>query len=377
MGKKKILIFIDWYLPGFRAGGPIRSCANLVAHLSDEFEFLIITSDVDYLSLSSYKTVNKNEWNRLPDGSSVYYIANEKLNSTVIKKLIKETETDYYYLNGIFSKLFTIVPLRYISDKKNVIIASRGMLASSALAIKSLKKKLFLFFAKKTELFNGVTFQASSQEEMNQILLFFPQAKIIVAPNLPRKMVLSKPNTRKKQFGELRLLNIARISPEKNLLFALEVLKHVKGNVSFDYYGSIYDHLYADKCNKALKGLPENIKAEYKGEANSEMLFQSMTDYHFLFMPSRGENFGHIILESMSEGLPVIISDQTPWNNLELKNAGWEISLRNTSGFVTVIEKCVEMNASEYDACSNAAFKYAAQIVMDKEKIQANRRLFS
>ena len=47
MEKKKILVFIDWYLPGFRAGGPIRSCANLISHLSDEFDFNIVTTDTD------------------------------------------------------------------------------------------------------------------------------------------------------------------------------------------------------------------------------------------------------------------------------------------------------------------------------------------
>ncbi|CAN5434615.1 hypothetical protein BH10BAC1_BH10BAC1_14720 [soil metagenome] len=32
MAKKKVLIFIDWYLPGYKAGGPRQSVANLVAH---------------------------------------------------------------------------------------------------------------------------------------------------------------------------------------------------------------------------------------------------------------------------------------------------------------------------------------------------------
>jgi len=27
--KKKILVFIDWYLPGYKAGGPVRSMANI------------------------------------------------------------------------------------------------------------------------------------------------------------------------------------------------------------------------------------------------------------------------------------------------------------------------------------------------------------
>jgi hypothetical protein len=33
MTKKKILVFVDWYLPGYKAGGQIRSVASMVGHL--------------------------------------------------------------------------------------------------------------------------------------------------------------------------------------------------------------------------------------------------------------------------------------------------------------------------------------------------------
>ena len=54
MSKKKILIFIDWYLPGYKAGGPIQSVANLVANLKEEFEFSIVTRDTDYCEKLPY-----------------------------------------------------------------------------------------------------------------------------------------------------------------------------------------------------------------------------------------------------------------------------------------------------------------------------------
>ena len=36
-----------------------------------------------------------------------------------------------------------------------------------------------------------------------------------------------------------------------------------------------------------------------------------------MFLPSKGENFGHIIMESLAASTPVIISDLTPWKDLE------------------------------------------------------------
>ena len=37
--KKKILIFIDWFLPGINSGGPVRSYFNMISHLEEEFDF--------------------------------------------------------------------------------------------------------------------------------------------------------------------------------------------------------------------------------------------------------------------------------------------------------------------------------------------------
>ena len=45
--KPKVLIFIDWYKPGFKAGGPIQSVSNIVSQLGKDYEFYIITRDTD------------------------------------------------------------------------------------------------------------------------------------------------------------------------------------------------------------------------------------------------------------------------------------------------------------------------------------------
>ena len=35
--KKKILVFVDWYLPGYKAGGQIRSVAAMAGHLKEAY----------------------------------------------------------------------------------------------------------------------------------------------------------------------------------------------------------------------------------------------------------------------------------------------------------------------------------------------------
>ena len=58
--KNRILIFIDWFLPAYKAGGPIRSIANLVDHLSESFKFYIITGDRDLGDENSFNDIKLN-----------------------------------------------------------------------------------------------------------------------------------------------------------------------------------------------------------------------------------------------------------------------------------------------------------------------------
>jgi hypothetical protein len=55
--KPRVLVFVDWYLPGYKAGGPIRSVAALVRSLRDHCTFSIVTSDTDATERTPYPGV--------------------------------------------------------------------------------------------------------------------------------------------------------------------------------------------------------------------------------------------------------------------------------------------------------------------------------
>ena len=50
----KILISVGYYLPDYKAGGPIRALANMVGKLGDEFQFKIVTADCDFDDTKQY-----------------------------------------------------------------------------------------------------------------------------------------------------------------------------------------------------------------------------------------------------------------------------------------------------------------------------------
>ena len=48
----KILLVTDHYLPGYRAGGPLRTIAGLIERFADEHEFFVLTRDRDFGALT-------------------------------------------------------------------------------------------------------------------------------------------------------------------------------------------------------------------------------------------------------------------------------------------------------------------------------------
>jgi len=377
--KKKVLIFIDWYLPGYKAGGPIQSVANLVAHLKDEFEFSIITRDTDYCETIPYPSVKSDEWNTLPNGVKVFYISQNNLSRTTIKNLIRKSDFDVVYLNGIYSIYFTLIPMLFLRKKhdKRVVIAARGMLSEGSLNVKKTKKQFFIRATKVLNLFDKVVFHATTESEKKDIRKHFGNTiQIQLAGNLSQKLDNNSFFRREKVVGKLNLISVARISPEKNLLFALEILKNVKSKVEFDIYGPVYNQIYWDECNKVINTLPANVIVNYKGTAESDSVMSLLRNAHALFMPSTGENFGHIILQSFLAACPVIISDATPWKFLSEKRVGWDIPLDQKQQFVNAIDAAAGLSQEAFNELSSNAFDFANNYVNNPDIISQNRSLF-
>jgi glycosyltransferase involved in cell wall biosynthesis len=378
MAKKKILLFSDWFYPGFMAGGPIQSSFNLITHLKDYYDFSVITRDTDYTDTVPYKNIKSDAWNILPNGMRVYYFSEKNLTSTNLKKVIDREEFDIAYLNSMYSPRFTIRPLFLLEKlKKKVILAPRGMLAPSAIAIKSWKKRPFLLWIKNSSLIKNMIFHAASEQEVKHIRdVFGDKVEVRMAPNLPHKMELSPFIERRKDPGSVHFISVARISPEKNLLYGLEVLKNVKGKVKFDAYGPVYDYAYWEKCKAVINKLPENIEFEHLGPIAKEDIPGRLKDVHFLFMPTRGENFGHTILEAMVHGCPAIISDQTPWKGLEKAKAGFDIALDKPDEFAAAIEKVIGMDSVEFKKWSEGTRAFAFNFVNDPNLLQQSIKIF-
>jgi glycosyltransferase involved in cell wall biosynthesis len=355
----KLVIFTDWYAPGYRAGGPIRSLTNLVALIKGDFTVRVVTSNTDFGVKEPYPNIQPNKWME-KDGAGIIYLNNRYTMFSFLMRMVNVKQDEVVYLNSLFSMRFTLLPLlffRWVFKVKRIVVAPRGMLGKGALAIKGSKKQWFLKAVKLIGLFKGVLWHATSREEAEEIKLHFgQQAMVMIVPNVPT-ITTAPLHKRKKVKEQLKLVFCSRITKKKNLLFALETLEemalHLNGiTIQFDLYGPIEDDAYWRKCNDIIKRLGKHIEVNYRGVLQPNELSEVFNEGHLFFLPTAHENYGHVIVEAMATGMPVLLSTNTPWRNLENEGVGWDIDLNDKVKFAEIIKHCASMDQVAYDQLS-------------------------
>lgn len=378
--KKKLLILIDWFYPGYKAGGPIRSCINIILAIRGEFDIYVLTTDTDHNTSDPYGDVVSNEWSYSEHvGAYVYYARKSTLTLRQLFKEIDYVQADILYLNHLFSPRFVVYPIwlkKVGKIKGELIVCPRGALARSALSHKLYKKIPLLVLYRLSKLKNLVSFHATNKKEQMEIENYFPGSNIIIADNLPnlnQKRFQSLP----KEEGFLKCVFIARIVEIKNLLFVLKVLADVQSSVEFSIVGPIEDVKYWAVCKLHIGKLPENIKVNYIGARSNEELPAILEQHHLFVLPTQGENFGHSIFESFIAGRPVLISNQTPWLHLNEKKAGWDLSLNEPNAFKEVIEYLAMCNQDQFDEYAIGAWKFACEFISNPNLKDQYIKLFS
>jgi glycosyltransferase involved in cell wall biosynthesis len=146
--------------------------------------------------------------------------------------------------------------------------------------------------------------------------------------------------------------------------------------VLFDIYGPAEDGEYWNCCRQLMKRLPANVSVKYWGGVPSDQVASIIDRHDLLFLPTRGENYGHVIAEALSVGTPVLLSDQTPWRNLQADGMGWDIPLADSAGFAGAIDGLAATTQQEKDERRADIRRRIVERLMDPQIDEANRELF-
>lgn len=373
--KIKILSFTGTFLPGYKGGGPIKTIKNLFDQTGKELSFKLVTSDRDLGENTPYTEVQCGSWNKVGN-AEVFYTQLGLLGYKQIAKIIFDKNYDIVYLNSFFSTRFSFAPLLIAKLlRQKVILGPRGEFSEGALSLKSQKKQLFIKLYKFLCLHRGVVFQASSEYEAEDIRrVLGPKVDIQIAEDIGAQEFAEAlpPRTSK----DLKVIFVSRISPMKNLLTALEMLQAVQQPVLYHIYGPIEDIEYWAKCEAIIDILPSHIQVEYKGELTPDEVVPTLSAYDLFFMPTKGENYGHVIAEALCAGLPILIADTTPWRNLQEQGIGWDLPLSDPSAFSAAIDQLALMPAGDHLHMRETVLAWAKNKFSQRDAIDANIAMF-
>ena len=149
-----------------------------------------------------------------------------------------------------------------------------------------------------------------------------------------------------KQRGRLRAVCASRISPMKNQHVFLDALRHCQAPIDLDLIGPIDDEPYWTECQQLIAALPPHLTVSHRGEVVHAELMTRLAGYDLVVLPSRGENFGHAVVEAWAAGCPVLVSDRTPWRGLAADGVGWDVPL-DRARWVGALERCAAMTDVE------------------------------
>lgn len=374
--KKRLLIMASLFYPQKNGGGPPISIKNLVDSIYNDFDIFIISKNHEINEKKSLPNI-KDGWNNFYFGKAFYFGYGTRTSSK-LTKLIEEIKPDVIYQNSFFSYDDVFPVLKY-AKKHNikVVIAPRGEFYPKRLAVGLIKKKLYTLLLRYLGLLKNIYFQGTGKEESQYIEDFIKVSKNKIYDINNLSIVSCNNIAIIKNSGSLKLVYVARIHPTKNLLSAIKYLKNVDGQVQYDIYGSLEDNEYWNQCKIMINKLPKNIQINYKGSIPHDKVAQTISKYHAFYMPTTGENYGHSIVESLLIGRPVIISDTTPWNDINENKCGFAIEFGNENEFKNIINRFINMNNDVYQVYCNNAKEYINSKLKTENIIKAYVDMFN
>lgn len=363
-----ILIAIDWYLPAYRAGGPIRSIANLVAALGKEMDFRIVCGNRD-LGDTEELPVKTRTWTPC-DHATVQYLPQRDWTASNWRAILEEVKPDRLYLNSLYSGPFSRLPWK-IARSMDIptTLAPRGMLGTGALSIKPWRKWAWLHVQRLTGNYDGITWHASTQQESEEIKRWFPRANISIALNLP---VPYDPMPLADKKGTVQLLSVGRIHPIKNYALGVSLanaLAREGCQVRYSIVGPIENSDEAEQ----LRALADGVNLELVGPCPPTAIRHHMGEAHLILVPSLNENYGHAVAEAIACGRPVIVSNQTVWSTL---STGSSVSCQplDLSAWVHTANNLLAMSTEDVMLQSKATYD---NCLLDPAHLQAQRHLFA
>ena len=320
----RVLISTAGYKPALVYGGPTYSISALAEELAKHGSIVtVLTTNAN----GKQDFQRKNGTSKVIDGVQVIYYRRISGDPTSISpahtwalmKSIRQYDIVHIqgWWNWVAMASLIICKLYGIPH----VLSPRGALSEYTFQTEHTKRtKKWLHRLLFKGMLSRTLLHVTSEEEARKFRHGLPNARIITIPNIVD--IPGKWNRHHTIQAPLQILFLGRIDHVKNL----ELLIHALEKVSFPYTLSIAgdgDPVYIAHLKSLIA---HNHQIRFLGPVYDIAKFELLANSDVLALLSHTENFGNVVIEALSQGTAVLISEHVGAADIvEAHNLGWVI----------------------------------------------------
>lgn len=235
--------------------------------------------------------------------------------------LLENEKPHIVHINGIWSPQNWGFQKVAQELKIKVVLSPHGMLESWILQHNPLKKKIALFLFQKKAIKKVDYIHATAQIEKNSIRKLGFANPISIVPN---GIDLSDVKLYKSSYGSQKIVFLSRIHPKKGIELLLEAWRNLETKGWTLEIAGNGDEKYITSLSASAQDL-KNV--HFVGAKYGEDKWNFLRSADAMILPTHSENFGIVVAEALAVGVPVITTQGTPWEDLQIHQCGWWIDL--------------------------------------------------
>jgi glycosyltransferase involved in cell wall biosynthesis len=122
--------------------------------------------------------------------------------------------------------------------------------------------------------------------------------------------------------------------------------------------------------------MPVPGSVSYAGVIPPDEVVSFLERFDLFVLPTLGENFGHVVLESLAAGTPVVIGNNAPWSQVVSSGAGWVCDPGNPGAIADLIDNFLSLDPAARHRMRAAARQLASEVLHESSSVTANRSMF-
>jgi glycosyltransferase involved in cell wall biosynthesis len=358
MSRKRVLMIYRSYFPSQSHLGPATAIRNLATSMAGDYDFHILTLNHEFADGTA---LFPDAVHREVQGSVVVeYIPRGWAGWRILAQRLRDG-FDVVDIQCAFDPLLSIPALLLcrlgVARRSRVCHTPHGIFMDVIMSAGAAKKKLFCRLTDVFGLYRNVTHLAGSPGEETDIRRRHRRSQNVRMVSQFVEASANQPVARDKPAGRLNIAFVGRVTEQKNLIFALDTLRRLPFASQLDIFGEVGDSPYAQRCIAMSKAPDSRCRVTFCGTLAKDALFARLPHYDLLLHPTLGENFGHSIVEALAKGVPVLISDNSPWTDVADSHAGWSLPLSQQAAFIDRLREVHDMGDA-WTALSEGALTY-------------------